>query len=201
MLKSLFDFIASFVGVLLLIPIFLLISSISIIIQGRPVFFLHKRLGKNGIVFTMVKFRTMTVGPSKSAEHDVTRLTKWGRFLRKTSIDELPVLFNVIKFDMSLVGPRPLPVKYLPRFNSFQRKRMNVKPGITGLAQINGRNHLSWEDRFNYDVDYTNNKSFFLDFCIIFKTLLLVISRKNTDGETQEIMPEFMGTSVNKIDD
>ena len=148
----------------------------------------------------MIKFRTMDNELSQSAEHDITRLTPWGRFLRKASIDELPVLINVIKGDMSLVGPRPLPIKYLSRFNSFQKQRMGVKPGITGLAQINGRNQLSWEDRFIYDIEYTKNKSFFLDLKIILKTLFLVISRKNIDSKYQEIMPEFMGTSRDLID-
>ncbi len=134
MFKVLFDFLISFTGLILLFPVLILTAIISIIFQGSPVFFLHKRLGKDETIFTMVKFRTMTNGPSQSAEHDITRLTRWGRFLRKTSIDELPVLFNVIKGDMSLVGPRPLPVKYLSRFNSLQKKRKNVKPGITGLA-------------------------------------------------------------------
>ena len=201
MFKILFDFIASFIGLVLLLPVLIIISIIGIIFQGTPVFFLHDRLGKHGIIFTMVKFRTMIDEPSQSAEHDITRLTTWGRFLRKTSLDELPVLFNVVKGDMSLVGPRPLPAKYLSRFDSFQTKRMDVKPGITGLAQVNGRNHLSWEDRFNHDIQYIKKKSFFLDLIIIIKTLYLVIFRKNVDGETQEIMPEFMGTSTNKIDD
>ena len=198
MFKFLFDTLASFFGLVLLLPVLLLTSIISLISQGSPVFFLHKRLGKNGIIFTMVKFRTMTNGPSQSAEHDITRLTSWGRFLRRTSIDELPVLFNVIKGDMSLVGPRPLPVKYLARFNTLQKKRMDLKPGITGLAQVNGRNHLSWEDRFSYDVEYTRKKSFLLDLSIIFKTLYIVLFRKNIDSKSQEIMPEFMGTTVHK---
>lgn len=201
MFKVLFDFLTSFTGLIFLLPVFLLTALMSIIFQGFPVFFLHKRLGKDGTIFTMIKFRTMINGPSLSAEDDITRLTRWGRFLRKTSIDELPVLINVIKGDMSLVGPRPLPVKYLSRFNSFQKKRMDVKPGITGLAQINGRNQLSWEDRFTYDVEYTRGKSFFLDLGIIFRTLYLVIFRKNIDSKSQEIMPEFMGTSRDMIDD
>ena len=201
MFKILFDFSASFFGLVLLLPVLFVTSIISVIFQGFPIFFLHERLGKNGVTFTMVKFRTMNNGLSQSAEHDITRLTRWGRFLRKTSIDELPVLINVIKGDMSLVGPRPLPVKYLSRFNSLEKKRMDVKPGITGLAQVNGRNQLSWEDRFNYDVEYTNKKSFFLDLGIIIKTLYIVIFRKNVDSESQEIMPEFMGTSRDIIDD
>ena len=110
------------------------------------------------------------------------------------------VLINVIKGDMSLVGPRPLPVKYLSRFNFLQKKRMDVKPGITGLAQVNGRNQLSWEDRFSYDVEYTRKKSFFMDLGIIIKTLYIVFSRKNIDSKSQEIMPEFMGTNKNIAD-
>ena len=200
MLKNLFDFLLSFLGLIFLLPLLLLISMISIILQGTPIFFFHERLGKNAIVFTMIKFRTMTNEPSKSAEHDITRLTHWGRFLRKTSIDELPVLLNVIMGDMSLVGPRPLPTKYLHRFNSSQKQRMSVKPGITGLAQVNGRNHLSWEQRFNYDIDYINKKSFFLDLFIIIKTLYFVIFRKNVSGKSQEIMSEFVGTKANKDD-
>jgi len=198
LIKVLFDILVSFIGIVLLLPVLILISVISISLQGFPVFFFHERLGRYGIVFTMIKFRTMTNEPSKSAEHDITRLTRWGRFLRKTSIDELPVLLNVIKGDMSLVGPRPLPTKYLARFNSFQKKRMDVKPGITGLAQINGRNHLSWEDRFDYDIKYINNRAFFFDINIIIRTLFLVVFRKNIEGESQEIMPEFMGTNLDK---
>ena len=201
MIKNLFDFFVSFFGFLFLLPIIILCSIISILLQGFPVFFLHKRLGKNGIFFTMIKFRTMTNGVSQSAEHDIFRLTKWGRFLRKTSIDELPVLLNVMKGEMSLVGPRPLPIKYFDRFNSFQKKRMDVKPGITGLAQIKGRNQLSWKRRFKYDIDYINKKSFFLDLSIIIKTLYLVIFQKNIGGKSQEIMPEFMGNSKRKVDD
>ena len=198
MVKVLFDFLISFIALILLLPVLILIAIISIVLQGFPVFFLHERLGKDGIVFTMLKFRTMINGPSQSAEHDITRLTGWGRFLRRTSIDELPVLFNVIKGDMSLVGPRPLPVKYLTRFSDLQKKRMDIKPGITGLAQVNGRNHLSWEDRFSYDVEYIKKKSFFLDLGIIFKTLYIVLFRKNIDSKSQEIMPEFMGTSLHE---
>ena len=201
MLKVLFDFLTSFIGLILLSPLLLVTAVMSIMLQGFPVLFLHKRLGKDGVVFTMIKLRTMINEPSLSASHDITRLTRWGRFLRKTSIDELPVLFNVIKGDMSLVGPRPLPVKYLSRFNSLQKRRMDVRPGITGLAQVNGRNHLSWEDRFAYDLEYIRKKSFFLDLGIIVKTLYIVLFHKNVDSKSQEIMPEFMGTSRNNIDD
>ena len=180
------------------LPILIIVCLLSLFFQGLPLFFFHDRLGKDEIKFTMIKFRTMSNGESISAEHDITRLTKWGRLLRKTSIDELPVLINVIKGDMSLVGPRPLPVKYLSRFDSFQKKRMKIKPGITGLAQINGRNRLSWDERFNYDIDYIRKRTFLLDLMIIFKTIFLVTYRKNVDGRSQEIMPEFMGSKNNK---
>ena len=142
----------------------------------------------------MVKFRSMLNTRSLSAEHDKMRLTKWGRFIRKASIDELPVFLNVLKGEMSLVGPRPLPIKYLSRFNSFQLKRISVKPGITGLAQVEGRNHLSWEERFNYDIKYVENNSFFSDLIIIIRTIIIVLTAKNINAKNQEIMPEFMGS-------
>jgi sugar transferase EpsL len=151
-------------------------------------------LGKDGHPFTMVKFRTMDNGHSLSAKHDITRLTSWGRVLRKTSIDELPVLFNVIKGDMSLVGPRPMPTKYLPRFNKSQINRLNVKPGITGLAQVTGRNSLSWEEKFELDVKYVKQNSLIEDLIIIIKTLFTVIKGKDVEASDQEIMPEFMGS-------
>ena len=194
MVKQIFDFLLSFFGLIVLFPILLIISLISIITQGFPVLFFHERLGKDGNSFTMIKFRTMTNGPSISAEHDSTRLTKWGRFLRQTSIDELPVLINVLKGEMSLVGPRPLPIKYFSRFNSFQLKRLNVKPGITGLAQINGRNLLSWDEKFRYDINYVNDYSFLLDIKIIIKTIIVLLFKKNVRAKDQEIMPEFMGS-------
>ena len=193
-MKQIFDFLLSFFGLIVLFPILLIISLISIINQGFPVLFFHERLGKDGNSFTMIKFRTMTNEPSISAEHDSTRLTKWGRFLRQTSIDELPVLINVLKGEMSLVGPRPLPIKYFSRFNSFQLKRLNVKPGITGLAQINGRNLLSWDEKFRYDINYVNDYSFLLDIKIIIKTIIVLLFKKNVRAKDQEIMPEFMGS-------
>ena len=146
----------------------------------------------------MVKFRTMDNGHSLSAKHDIIRLTPWGRVLRRTSIDELPVLFNVIKGDMSLVGPRPMPTKYLPRFNKSQIKRLKVKPGITGLAQVTGRNSLSWEERFELDVKYVKQNSLIGDLIIILKTLFTVIKGKDIEASDQEIMPEFMGTNASK---
>ena len=194
MIKRLFDIVASVIGLTLLSPIMIITGVISVISQRFPVLFYHERLGKDGHPFTMVKFRTMDNGHSLSAKHDITRLTPWGRVLRRTSIDELPVLFNVIKGDMSLVGPRPMPTKYLPRFNKSQIKRLNVKPGITGLAQVTGRNSLSWEERFELDVKYIKQNSLIGDLIIILKTLFTVIKGKDIEGSDQEIMPEFMGS-------
>ncbi|MDP6401060.1 MAG: sugar transferase [Candidatus Marinimicrobia bacterium] len=193
-MKRFFDTLFTLVGIIILSPILLIIMVLSLLFQGYPILFFHERLGINGAPFTMVKFRTMATGQSISASHDITRLTKWGKFLRRTSIDEFPVLINVIKGDMSLVGPRPLPQKYFSRFNAFQKKRFQVKPGITGLAQIKGRNQLSWEERFEFDVQYVNDHSFFLDIKIILITILLVFKGVGVTSKEQEIMPEFMGT-------
>lgn len=192
--KRLFDVLVSGLGLIFLFPIMAITALISILAQGPPILFYHERLGRDGHPFTMVKFRTMSNGDSLSAKHDITRLTPWGRVLRRTSIDELPVLFNVIKGDMSLVGPRPMPTKYLLRFNKSQIKRLNVKPGITGLAQVTGRNSLSWEERFELDVKYVKQNSLIGDLMIILKTLFTVIKGKNVEANDQEIMPEFMGS-------
>lgn len=195
MIKSGFDIFSSLLGLILLLPIMIVVGIISILYQGFPILFVHERLGKDGLPFMMIKFRTMESGKSLSAEHDIIRLTPWGRVLRRTSIDEIPVLFNVIKGDMSLVGPRPMPIKYLSRFNESQILRLKVKPGITGLAQVTGRNSLSWEERFQLDVQYVKHNSFVGDLKIILKTFFIVIKGKNVDAEEQEIMPEFLGSN------
>ena len=198
--KIVLDEIFSFFSLIFLIPILIIVSLACLLAQGRPVFFRDLRLGKKGKPFQMIKFRTMKNGPSLSSEDDEKRLTTFGKFLRKTSIDELPVFFNVLKLDMSIVGPRPLPVKYLDRFDKYQIKRLDVKPGITGLAQINGRNKLSWEDKFFFDVKYVKQKSFLLDLKIIFKTFFTVILAKGVESTDAEIMPEFMGSLKDKND-
>ena len=192
---------------LCLSPLIIILVLIGLVIQGWPVFFYHRRLGLNCVPFIMVKFRTMTVGPSLSAKHDVSRLTSWGRLLRRFSLDELPVLYNVTRGQMSLVGPRPLPEKYGPRFNDYQNRRHEVRPGITGLAQIKGRNLLSWEVKFDYDIHYVEHHNFLMDVKILFKTFLQVVKGEGVRAERQEIMPEFMGSkqsenkgSSNKID-
>ena len=191
--KLFFDFILSFSLLIILLPIVSIISLIIFFKSGSPIFFIQKRIGKNGKSFKMIKLRTMTVGPSLSAENDEKRITNLGRFLRKTSIDEIPVLLNVLKGEMSFVGPRPMPVKYLTRFNDFQIIRLKTRPGITGLAQINGRNNLSWEERFNLDVEYVKTRSFKLDINILFKTVFVVIKQSGVNAKNSEIMPEFFG--------
>ena len=156
------------------------------------------RLQKNKISFNMIKFRTMREGNSISSEDDAIRQTKFGKLIRRTSLDELPVLINVLKGDMSLVGPRPLLVKYKDRFTSFQDKRHKIIPGITGLAQIKGRNEISWEKKFEYDIQYIEQRSFLLDLRIIFLTIFSVVLLKGTSPSDQEIMSEFMGTEENE---
>lgn len=181
------------VTVLLFLPFFLPIAFLTallvLIFLGRPVFFTQKRAGCNGKIFNLVKFRTMKSGNGKDSE----RLTRFGCFLRSTSLDEIPQLWNVLKGDMSLVGPRPLPVEYLPRYSSFQARRHEVLPGITGWAQVHGRNQLDWEDKFRYDVEYVDNQSLYLDFLIIVKTVKEVILRRGISHGAESTMSEFLG--------
>jgi len=192
--KRLFDIIISVFGIVVLLPIYFILSSIIFIFNGWPIFFIQTRLGQNKISFNMIKFRTMKSDISKSSEHDATRLTKIGKILRRTSLDELPVLINVLKGDMSLVGPRPLLVKYASRFSPEQDKRHSVLPGITGLAQVKGRNEISWEKKFEYDIQYLDKRSFIFDLKILIMTIFSVFSMKGTSPSGQDIMPEFMGS-------
>ena len=192
--KRLLDLFLTLFIFFIISPVIILICMASVICQGFPIFFIHKRLGLYGKSFKMIKFRSMLVGPSISAEDDVERITKYGRLLRKTSLDEIPVLFNVIKGEMSLVGPRPMPLKYLKRFNDYQIKRLNIKPGITGLAQISGRNNLSWEQRFDLDIKYILRKSLIFDIYILLKTFMIVFKGDGVNALESEIMPEFMGS-------
>jgi lipopolysaccharide/colanic/teichoic acid biosynthesis glycosyltransferase len=182
------------VTVLLFLPFFLPIAFLTallvLIFLGRPVFFTQKRAGRNGKIFNLVKFRTMKNGIGNDSE----RLTRFGCFLRSTSLDEIPQLWNVLKGDMSLVGPRPLPVEYLPRYSSFQMRRHEVLPGITGWAQVHGRNQLDWEDKFRYDVEYVDNITFKGDVKILVQTVMTVLQGKGISSETSATMEEFMGT-------
>ena len=193
LLKRLLDLFFGLIILFFITPVIITICIVSVIIHGFPIFFIHERLGLNGKPFKMVKFRSMIVGPSISAEKDVKRITKLGRLLRKTSLDEVPVLLNVIKGDMSLVGPRPMPLKYLKRFNEYQIKRLNIKPGITGLAQISGRNNLTWERKFSLDIKYLSKQSFTFDIYILLKTFIIVFKGTGVNSIESEIMPEFMG--------
>ena len=197
-MKRSFDIITSLIGLIIFTPLLFLISIAILVFDGFPILFVQTRLGKNKEEFNIVKFRTMKVGPSKSSANDESRQTLLGKFLRKSSLDELPVLINVLKGDMSLVGPRPLLIKYSKRFNSFQNRRHEVLPGITGLAQIKGRNQISWEEKFIYDVQYIDEHNFLLDIKILFKTMSLVLFFKGTSPKGQDIMSEFMGSKENE---
>ena len=169
------------------VPLVLVVALAVRIALGRPVFFRQKRAGLGGREFTLVKFRTMLPGDGP----DDSRLTRFGRFLRASSLDELPELWNVIKGDMSLVGPRPLPVRYLPRYSPEQARRHEVRPGITGWAQINGRNALDWESKFRYDVEYVDKRSFAMDVGILAVTVFQVLFPRNISHGGEATMSEF----------
>lgn len=188
-MKRAFDLISTIAAAPIALPLVALTALVSLIAQGRPVFFPQVRAGKGGKAFTMYKFRTMRPGEGGDAE----RLTGFGRWLRSTSLDELPELWNVVKGEMSLVGPRPLPVRYLPRYSPRQMRRHDVLPGITGWAQVNGRNSLDWDEKFRLDVEYVENRSFALDLKILFMTLAQVFRRSGISHAGSETMEEFTG--------
>ncbi|WP_210127934.1 MULTISPECIES: sugar transferase [unclassified Staphylococcus] len=196
MLKRVFDFTVSGIGLIITSPIMLCTAVFISKKLGKPVLFKQIRPGKNGVPFSIYKFRTMTNETDKNGQllSNELRKTKFGSLLRKTSIDELPQLINVIRGDISLVGPRPLLIDYLPLYNDFQRKRMNVKPGITGWAQINGRNTISWEKKFELDVWYVENQSFKLDMYILYKTFTNVLRKKDINANSSISMERFKGT-------
>jgi lipopolysaccharide/colanic/teichoic acid biosynthesis glycosyltransferase len=195
-MKRLFDFILSALALLVLaFPLLILILLVRREL-GSPVFFRQFRPGIQGKPFQMVKFRTMTneCDPDGRLKSDALRLTPLGRFLRNSSLDELPELWNVLKGDMSIVGPRPLLCEYLPLYSPFQARRHEVRPGITGLAQVKGRNAISWEDKFNLDVMYVDNMTLLLDIKIILLTVKKVISREGISAYGEATMPKFTGT-------
>lgn len=204
--KRCIDFLVSFSGLVLVAPVFLIVAAAIRITMGTPVFFRQLRPGLNGAPFYLVKFRTMRQPRQgeNSAESDRVRLTRLGRFLRSTSLDELPTLWNVLKGDMSLVGPRPLLMQYLDRYTPEQARRNEVKPGITGWAQVHGRNAITWEKKFSHDVWYVDHQSVWLDIKILFITFLKVLKREGISHGSEATMPEFMGTKAglnNRIDD
>lgn len=185
----------SILGLVVLVPVFLLLIFISMLTMGSPLLFTQTRPGLNGSPFTFYKFRTMTNENDMNGNilPDEKRLTNIGEFLRRTSLDELPSLWNVLKGDMSLVGPRPLLMEYLSRYSSEQTRRHNVKPGITGWAQVNGRNAISWEEKFKLDVWYVDNKSFWLDIKILCLTVCKVLKREGINYAGHVTMKPFQG--------
>lgn len=197
--KRCMDFILSLLAIIVLSPIYIIVSILVKVKLGSPILFRQKRPGKDEKIFEMYKFRTMTDERNENGEllPDEVRLTKFGRFLRSTSLDELPELFNILKGDMSIIGPRPLLVEYLPRYNEEQRRRHEVRPGLSGLAQVNGRNAISWEEKFQYDVEYVDHVTFLGDWKIIFKTIWNVLKRNGISSETSATMEKFMGTEKN----
>src|SRR5690554_3067625 len=195
MLKRTFDIFASFFGLLILSPVIAVVAWQISRKLGSPVLFRQIRPGKDGKPFEMVKFRTMLDAYDEQGEPlpNEQRFTKFGNFLRSTSLDELPELWNVLKGDMSLVGPRPLLVEYLPLYNEEQARRHEVRPGITGWAQVNGRNAISWQQKFEYDVWYVKNLSFFLDLKILFLTIKKVVLREGISQEGEATIEIFKG--------
>ena len=201
-IKRPIDFILSLVALIVLSPVLVILIVLGAIgMRGNP-FFTQQRPGKNEKIFKLIKFRTMTNQKDKDGNllPDEIRLTKYGKFLRSTSLDELPELINIIKGDMAIVGPRPLLVQYLPLYNERQKLRHTVRPGLTGLAQINGRNTITWEQRFEDDVTYTQNISLLGDIKIIFLTVLKVLKREGISQENNATMEAFTGTQKETID-
>ena len=195
-IKRFFDLFLVFLSFPLITPIYLLVMLLVLINFNFPILFKQPRGGLNGKIFNIFKFRTMTSECDKNGIllSDELRLTKFGQFLRSTSLDELPSLWNVLKGDMSLVGPRPLLVEYLPLYSTKQARRHEVKPGITGWAQVNGRNAISWDEKFDLDVWYVDNQSIWLDIKILFLTIKKVIVRDGISAQGSATMPPFKGS-------
>lgn len=190
------DMLCALLALIVLSPILLITAFLVRVKLGSPVIFKQERPGLNGKIFILYKFRTMTDERDSEGNllPDEERLTKFGKLLRSTSLDELPELLNILFGDIAVVGPRPLLVEYLPRYNVEQRRRHEVRPGLSGLAQVNGRNAISWEDKFKYDVQYVEHVTFIGDWKIILKTVLNVIKRDGINSETAATMEVFMGT-------
>lgn len=199
-IKRILDIISSLLAIIILSPLLAVTAVLVKTKLGSPVLFKQERPGKDEKIFTLMKFRTMTDERDENGEllPDEVRLTKFGKFLRSTSIDELPELFNILKGDMSVIGPRPLLVEYIPRYNEPQHRRHEVRPGLSGWAQVNGRNTVSWEDKFDMDVHYVDNYSFTMDVKILFMTVLNVLKKEGISSETSATMEVFMGTPGRK---
>ena len=195
--KRIIDILGSLAGLIILSPVFLIVSVLVYCKLGSPIFFTQERVGKDGKIFKMIKFRTMLDSTNKFGEllDDEERLTPFGKKLRSTSLDELPELINVLKGDMSLVGPRPLLVEYIPLYSKHQFRRHEVNPGITGWAQVNGRNSIDWETKFDLDVEYVDKFNLIMDIKILFLTVLKVIKRDGINQEGNATMEKFTGTN------
>lgn len=195
-IKRLLDVVLSFIAIIVLSPLLLSIAVLVRVKLGGLVIFKQERPGLNGKIFTMYKFRTMTNDKNEKGKllANEDRLTKFGRILRATSLDELPGLFNILKGDMSFIGPRPLLVEYLPLYNDQQKRRHIVKPGLSGLAQVNGRNAISWEEKFDLDLKYIDNISFSLDLKLVFQTFFKVFKREGVNKSENITMDKFRGT-------
>ena len=193
--KRVFDIFFSLAWLIGFSPLLIVVAILVRLKLGSPILFIQERPGKDAKPFRMVKFRTMTDARDEAGNllPDEVRLTPFGKFLRSTTLDEFPEMWNVLVGEMSVVGPRPLMMRYLPRYNSFQARRMEMKPGVTGLAQINGRNAISWDEKFALDVSYVDNSSFWLDLKIVVKTFFVVINRRNINSSKAATMEEFLG--------
>lgn len=196
MFKRIFDFVLAFILIVVFSPFYIIVSLLILLKMGRPILFRQQRPGYKEKIFGIYKFRTMTneVDNYGNLLSDEKRLKGIGKFIRSTSLDELPQLFNVLKGEMSFVGPRPLLIEYLPLYSQKQKRRHDVKPGITGWAQVNGRNAISWEQKFEYDVWYVDNQSFWLDIKILWMTFLKVIRRSDISSSRSVTMEKFMGS-------
>lgn len=194
-LKRILDILICIIGLIFISPILLLVALLVKIKLGSPIIFKQERPGLHGEIFKLYKFRTMTNEKNDSGEllNDEVRLTEFGKKLRASSLDELPEIFNIIIGDMSIVGPRPLMVKYLPLYSEKQKRRHDVRPGLTGLAQISGRNAITWTERFNKDIEYVDNISLKLDMYIFFKTIYYVLKREGINSDTSATMEDFTG--------
>ena len=195
-IKRFFDIFSSLLALVVLSPLLLILIVVGAIVMKRTPFNTQQRPGKDEKIFKLIKFRTMTDAKDKDGNllPDADRLTKYGEFLRNTSIDELPELINILKGDMSVIGPRPLLVEYVPRYNAHQHRRHEVRPGLSGWAQVNGRNTVSWEDKFDMDVEYVDNYNLVMDIKILFMTVLNVLKREGISSDTSATMEVFMGT-------
>ena len=200
-IKRMLDLILSLIALIVLSPLMIIIGILVRIKLGRPVIFKQKRPGKDEKIFTLYKFKTMTDEKDEQGNllADEKRLTKFGKFLRSTSLDELPELWNILKGEMAIVGPRPLLVEYLPLYNEEQKHRHDIKPGLTGLAQISGRNAIQWEEKFKEDIEYVNNITFIQDTKIILKTFIKVFKKDGINQEGNATMKKFEGTKKEKI--